>query len=244
MDKTEPVDPKETLVNLVLKVCQEDRVEMVQLVSLDLQVPWWKVKRSWDLQDLQVLMGPQELQGPQVSREKWEPEEIQAEMEKMVNLDPRAIQVSLEKKVHWVLLEFQDPLEVKEILDLLEKLGYPDPRVRRELWVNQVWKVHLDFLVIQDRLEGWVTKEPLEEMARMDLMEIQDHLDLQELEANLARMGYQVHLDPWVKKVLQEVRDHLDFLAIKVHQENKEILDCQDLKEEEVGQDLRDLWVL
>jgi hypothetical protein len=47
-----------------------------------------------------------------------------------------------------------------------------------------------------------------------------------------------------VKKVLQEVRDHLDFLAIKVHQENKEILDCQDLKEEEVGQDLRDLWVL
>ena len=45
MDKMEPVDPKETLVNLVLKVCQEDRVEMVQLVSLDLQVPWWKVKR-------------------------------------------------------------------------------------------------------------------------------------------------------------------------------------------------------
>lgn len=45
MDKTEPVDPKETLDNLVLKVCQEDRVEMVQLVSLDLQVPWWKVKR-------------------------------------------------------------------------------------------------------------------------------------------------------------------------------------------------------
>merc|ERR1719264_880818 len=225
----EPVDLKETLVNLVLKVCQEDRVEMVQLVSLGLQVPWWKVKRSWDPQDLQVLMGPQELQGPQVSREKWEPEEIQAETEKMVNLDPRAIQVSLEKKVHWVPLEYQDPLEVKEILDLLEKLGYLDPRVRQELWVNQVWKVHLDFLVIQDRLGGWVTKEPLEEMARMDLMEIQDHLDLQELEANLARMGYQVHLDPWVKKV---------------HQENKEILDCQDLKEEEVGQDLRDLWVL
>jgi hypothetical protein len=45
MDKTEPVDPKETLVNLVLKVFLEDRVEMVQLVSLDLQVPWWKVKR-------------------------------------------------------------------------------------------------------------------------------------------------------------------------------------------------------
>ena len=224
MDKTEPVDPKETLVNLVLKVCLEDRVEMVQLVSLDLQVPWWKVKRSWDLLVLQVLMGPQELQGPRVSREKWEPEETQAEMEKMVSLDPRAIQVSLEKKVHWVLLEFQDPLEVKEILDLLEKLGYLDPKVRRELWANQVWKVHLDFLVIQDRLEGWVTKEPLEEMARMDLMEIQDHLDLQELEANLERMGSQVHLDPWVKKVLQEVRDHLDFLAIKVHQENKEIL--------------------
>ena len=61
-------------------------------------------------------------------------------------------------------------------------------------------------------------------MARMDLMGIQDHLDLQELEANLVRMEYQVHLDPWVKKVLQEVRDHLDFLAIKVPQENKEIL--------------------
>jgi hypothetical protein len=66
MDKTEPVDPKETLVNPVLKVCQEDRVEMVQLVSLDLQVPWWKLKRSWDLLVLQVLMGPQELQEPQV----------------------------------------------------------------------------------------------------------------------------------------------------------------------------------
>ena len=169
-------------------------------------------------------MGPQELQGPQVSREKWEPEETQAEMERMGILDPRAIQVSLEKKVHWVPLEYQDPLEVKEILDLLEKLGYLDPKVRRELWVNQVWKVHLDFLVIQDRLGGWVTKEPLEEMARMDLMEIQDHLDLQEPEANLERMGYQVHLDPWVKKVLQGVKDHLDFLAIKVHQENKEIL--------------------
>lgn len=45
MDKTEPVDPKETLDNLVLKVCQEDKEEMVQQVSLDLQVPWWKVKR-------------------------------------------------------------------------------------------------------------------------------------------------------------------------------------------------------
>lgn len=98
--------------------------------------------------------------------------------------------------------------------------------------------------MIQDHLEGWVTREPLEEMARMELMGIQDHLDLVELEANLARMGYLVHLDPWVKKVLQEVRDHLDLLAIKVHQENKEILDCQDRKEEEVGQDLRDLWVL
>merc|ERR1740129_1466400 len=100
MDKTEPVDPKETQVNLVLKVCLEDRVEMVHLVSLDLQVPWWKVKRSWDPLDLQVLMGPQELQGPQVSREKWEPEETQAAMERMGNLEPRAIQVSLEKKVH------------------------------------------------------------------------------------------------------------------------------------------------
>lgn len=66
MDKTEPVDPKETLDNLVLKVCQDVRVEMVQLVSLDLQVPWWKVKRSLDLLVLQVLMGPQELQDPQV----------------------------------------------------------------------------------------------------------------------------------------------------------------------------------
>ena len=78
--------------------------------------------------------------------------------------------------------------------------------------------------MIQVRLEGWVTKVPLEETAKMELMGIQDHLDLEELEANLARMGYQDHLDPWVKKVLQEVRDHLDFLAIKVHQENKEIL--------------------
>lgn len=127
---------------------------------------------------------------------------------------------------------------------MLEKLGYLDPKVRQELWVNQVWKVPLDFRVIQVRLEGWVTKVLLEEMARMDLMGIQDHLDLLVIGANLVRMGYQDHLDPWVKKVLQEVRDHLDFLAIKVHQENKEILDCQVLKEEEVDQDLQDQWVL
>lgn len=66
MDKTGPVDQKEILVSQVLKVCLEDRVEMVHLVSLDLQVPWWKVKRSWDPLDPQVLMGPQELQEPQV----------------------------------------------------------------------------------------------------------------------------------------------------------------------------------
>jgi hypothetical protein len=132
MGKMGPVDPKETLVNLVLKVCQEDRVEMVQLVSLDLQETWWKVNRFEHLLVLQVLRGPTELQGPQVLREKWEPEETQVAMERMGNLDPRAIQVSLEKRVHWVPLEFQDHLEAKEILDLLEKLGYPDPKVRQE----------------------------------------------------------------------------------------------------------------
>ena len=41
----EPVDPKGTLANQVHKECREDKVEMVQQVSLDLQVPWWKVKR-------------------------------------------------------------------------------------------------------------------------------------------------------------------------------------------------------
>ena len=40
-------------------------------------------------------MGPQELQGPQVLREKWEPEETQAEMEKMVSLDDSAVAVRL-----------------------------------------------------------------------------------------------------------------------------------------------------
>jgi len=34
--------------------------------------------------------------------------------------------------------------------------------------------------------------------------------------------------------------DHLECLAIKAHQENKVTLDCLDLKEEEVDQDLRD----
>lgn len=93
MGKMVPEDLKETLVNQVLKVYQEDKVELVRLEHLDLQVLWWKVKRFQDPLDLQVLMEHQGPLDPQVSREKWEHEEIQDAMEKTVNLDHKVIQV-------------------------------------------------------------------------------------------------------------------------------------------------------
>jgi len=77
-------------------------------------------------------------------------------------------------------------------------------------------------------------------MVRMVPMEIQDLQDQMGIGENLVKMGYQVHLDLWEKRVLLVVMDHLECLAIKVHQENKVTPDCLDLKEEEVDQDLRD----
>jgi len=101
-------------------------------------------------------------------------------------------------------------------------------------------KVHPVSLVTQVLLEDWETKVPQEEMVRMVRTEIQDLQDPQVIEGSLVRMESRVHLDQWEKRVLLEVMDHQDFLDIKVLQENKVTLDCLDLKEQEVDQDLLD----
>jgi len=180
---------------------------------------------------------PQEYRASRVNEEK---EVILDAMERLVNQDKQATLVSLEKKVLLALQVYLDPQEVKEIQDLLEKQDCLDLKVLLEYLVSLVWRVHLDCRVIQDHLVGWETKEPQEGMAKMELMEIQDHQDLLVTEANLVKMEYLVQLDLWEKKVHQEVMVHQGSLVTKVQEENKGTLDCQDLKEGEVGQDLLD----
>ena len=84
------------------------------------------------------------------------------------------------------------------------------------------WKDHLACLVTQVHQEGEETKVHQVEMVKMELMEIQVHLETPGTEENLVKMEFLATQVLWVRKVQMEVLVHQVCQVIKDLQENKE----------------------
>jgi hypothetical protein len=120
--------------------------------------------------------------------------------------------VKVEILVDQDLLALQDNQDYRDNLDQLDNLEQSDLLVFED---NLAHRAHLGRLGLQDLVMGVCCWDQVD-LEIMDLMDHQDQLDLQDLQAVLEKEGHQESLDQQVPQVI------LEYLECLVHRVQKE----------------------